>query len=107
MSSSYKALLQSLDDDVVRGLGRQIKLKNDRYSSKKRKTCCSRCCASSITKWLCISLCLIVGLAASIAIPMVIVLPIDSQWHYQRWLHNWNFFSNASSFTEVKRRKSN
>lgn len=102
MSSSYKALLQSLDDDVVRGLGRQIKLKNERYANR-RKTCCSRCCASAFTRWLCVLLCLAVGLAASVAIPMVIVLPVDSQWHYRHWFHNWRYFaSNGSNFTEVR-----
>lgn len=95
MSSSYRALLQSLDetDDVARGLGRRIK-------PGRPRSCCARCCASPVTKWLCIAICLVVGLAMSVVIPLIIALPQESQWHFQSWFHSY-FSSNSSQVFSV------
>ena len=51
-SGGYKALLQSLDEDVSRGLGRSIALKS---GSRKGRSCCCRCMRSWIV-YACVAL---------------------------------------------------
>ena len=84
MSSGYQALLKSLDetDDITRGLGRSIKLKKRRKGSS---CCCCWCCSSRPwVMWSCISLAVFICMALSVGVPIMLTMPVESQWH---WSH--------------------
>jgi len=80
-SGGYKALLQSLDEDVSRGLGRSIALKS---GSRKGRSCCCRCMRSWIV-YACVALILASVLFLAIGIPMMLRLPMSSPYHWTHW----------------------
>ena len=81
MSSGYRALLQSLDEtekDVSRGLGRSVKI---------RKPKC--CCCSNAIMWTCIAIVILTGLVISVGLPILLTVPVESSWHWKRWIPNF------------------
>lgn len=81
MSTSYRALLQSLDEterDVTRGLGRPVQI-------KKGRSCCP-CCCRNACMWTCMTLAILFGLTVSVGVPILLTVPIESSWHWTHWI---------------------